>query len=197
MWIEQYLRPWTSTNPHGWAKMLPIAEFAHNSWKHEGTQKSPHQLLMGFNPQVNITLIEDDVPEATQRIRNLEEYRWTAQDRLEAIQNMRDGRKDVKFEEGNQVWLEAKNLPLKGTWKLMPEQYGPFTIEKKISPVAFRLTLPPSMKIHNVFHADLLLPYKETEEYGQPYTRPPPVIEEGEENYEINAILDARQFRQG
>jgi hypothetical protein len=152
---------------------------------------------MGFNPQVNITLIEDDVPEAAQWIKDLEEYRQMAQNRLEAIQNMRDGHKDVKFEEGDQVWLEAKNLPLKGTQKLMPKWYGPFTIEKQISPVAFQLTLPPSMKIHNVFHADLLLPYKETEEYGQPYMHPPPVIEEGEEDYEINAILDARRFGRG
>jgi hypothetical protein len=135
-WIEQYLRPWTSMNPYGWAKMLLIAEFTHNSWKHEGTQKLPHQLLMGFNLQVNITLVEDDVPEATQWIKDFEEYRQTAQDQLEAIQNMKDRHKDVKFEEGDLVWLEAKNLPIKRTWKLMPKQYGPFTI-KKISPVTF------------------------------------------------------------
>jgi len=46
------------------------------------------------------------------------------------------------------------------------------------------------MKIHNVFHTDLLLPYKETEQYGMPFTQPPPIID-SEEEYEIKNILDA------
>ncbi len=46
----------------------------------------------------------------------------------------------------------------------------PFTITEQIRPVAYRLELPSSMKIHNVFHIDLLMPYKETEQYGTPYT---------------------------
>ena len=53
-----------------------------------------------------------------------------------------------------------------------------------------RLDLPASMKIHNVFHMDLLLPYKETEQYGTPYTCPPPIIN-SEEEYKIENILEA------
>jgi len=34
-WIEQYLQPWTSGKPSAWSQLLPIAEFAHNSWKHD------------------------------------------------------------------------------------------------------------------------------------------------------------------
>ena len=44
----------------------------------------------------------------------------------------------------------------------------------------------------HILHIDLLMPYKETEAYGKPFTRPPPVIE-GEEEYEIEAILAARR----
>jgi hypothetical protein len=36
-WIEQYLHPWTSDQPHIWARMLLIAEYAHNSWTHDKT----------------------------------------------------------------------------------------------------------------------------------------------------------------
>jgi len=52
------------------------------------------------------------------------------------------------------------------------------------------------MKIHNVFHTDLLLPYKETEAYGTPFTRPPLIID-SEEEYEIEAILDTRRKGRG
>jgi len=49
------------------------------------------------------------------------------------------------------------------------------------------------MKIHNVFHTDLLLPFKETEQYGTLFTRPPLIID-SEEEYEIKNILDARHY---
>jgi hypothetical protein len=79
--------------------------------------------------------------------------------------------------------------------KLLLKRYGPFKITKKIGPVAYRLDLPPSMRIHNVFHIDLLMPYKETEAYGPAYTRPPPDLINEEEEYEIESIRDTRQRR--
>ena len=67
---------------------------------------------------------------------------------------------------GDQVWLEGKNLTITGHQKLSPKYYGPFKITEQISPMAYQLLLPDTMKIHNVFHVDLLMPYKETEAYG-------------------------------
>jgi hypothetical protein len=49
------------------------------------------------------------------------------------------------------------------------------------------------MKVHNVFHIDLLLPYKETEAYSPAYARLPPKLIEDEEEYEIKHIHDARR----
>jgi hypothetical protein len=49
------------------------------------------------------------------------------------------------------------------------------------------------MKIHDVFHIDLLTPYKETEQYGPAYTPPPPDIIDGHEEQEVEAILDVRR----
>jgi len=48
------------------------------------------------------------------------------------------------------------------------------------------------MKVHDVFHVDLLLLYKETEAYSTPFTCPPPIID-SEEEYEIEAILEAQR----
>jgi len=37
-WLEPYLRPWTASQLTSWSKILPIAEFVHNSWQHDITQ---------------------------------------------------------------------------------------------------------------------------------------------------------------
>jgi hypothetical protein len=68
---------------------------------------------------------------------------------------------------GDLVWLEGANLKLTHPkTKLDAKRYGPFPIMKEVSPVVFQLTLPLQWHIHNMFHASLLTPYKETEEHG-------------------------------
>jgi chromodomain-containing protein len=58
--------------------------------------------------------------------------------------------------------------------------------------MAYRLQLPSLIKVHNIFHVDLLTPYKEMEEYGWAYTRPPLITVQSEEEYEVESILQAR-----
>jgi hypothetical protein len=99
--------------------------------------------------------------------------------------------------QGDDVWLEAKNLAVKGMRKLLPKQYGPFKVLKCIGQVAYRLKLPDSMKIHDVFHIDLLTPYRETTSYGPNYIRPPPVMEDNEEEYKVENIRDAQRHGRG
>ena len=58
--------------------------------------------------------------------------------------------------------------------------------------MAYCLALPEHMKIHNVFHVDLLTPFMETHAHGPAYTPPPPDLIDGHEEQEIEAILDSR-----
>jgi hypothetical protein len=60
--------------------------------------------------------------------------------------------------------------------------------------VAYQLDLPPQWKIHNVFHAAYLSPYKETEEHGPNFLEPPPDLIEGEKEYKVEHIINMRQF---
>ena len=71
----------------------------------------------------------------------------------------------------------------------MPKQEGPFLIKEVLGPVTYRLTLPSQWKIHNVFHACLLMPHKKTDLHGNTETRLPPDLTDGNEEYEVEAIL--------
>src|SRR5271169_4730844 len=79
--------------------------------------------------------------------------------------------------------------------KLAPKRFGPFRIEKSIGPGSYRLKLPETWKIHPVFHSTLLLPYKETIEHGDNYTRPPPDIINDHPEHEVEAIINVKKDR--
>jgi hypothetical protein len=44
-----------------------------------------------------------------------------------------------------------------------------------------------------MFHANLLMPYKEMELHGPNYTQLPPDLVDGEQEFEVEKILDAQQ----
>ena len=48
---ETYLRLFASNKPKEWSKILPMAEFVHNSATHSITQRTPFSLMMGYEPQ--------------------------------------------------------------------------------------------------------------------------------------------------
>ena len=73
--------------------------------------------------------------------------------------------------------------------KIGPKREGPFKIIKVIGSVTYQLKLPPTWRIHPVFHTTLLRQYKETEVYGASFPRLPPDMIEGEEVYEVEWIL--------
>jgi reverse transcriptase-like protein/integrase-like protein/chromodomain-containing protein len=196
-WLEQYLRPWCASHPRGWTQLLPITEYAHNSWKHNTLKKTPHELITGITPSIDIGLIPDHIPAAQEWLQTLQETRVELQECLDRLQKAKDDKKLPQLIVGQRVWLKGRNLHVRGPAKLLPKRYGPFLITQKIENMAYRLQLPPSIKVHDVFHVDLLTPYKETEEYGQAYARPPPITMQSEEEYEVELILQARCKRRG
>jgi hypothetical protein len=99
----------------------------------------------------------------------------------------------VPFKKGDKVWLDSRNLKTIYHKKMKPKQEGPFSITEVLGPVSYRLQLPASWRIHNVFHAAPLRPYRENEVYGENFTEPPPEMVNGEEVYEVETILNHRK----
>ena len=81
--------------------------------------------------------------------------------------------------------------------KFAPKREEPFKIDEVLGPVTYRLKLPETWKIHNVFHAILLRPYVENEVHGGNFPRPLPELLEGEEVYEVESIIKHRRRGRG
>jgi hypothetical protein len=101
------------------------------------------------------------------------------------------------FDVGERVWLDSRNLRLKtNSPKLTDRRLGPFRVIEKLSDRAYRLDLPEHLKIHNVFYVDLLSKVKE-DEFRPILREPGPLEVEGEEEYEVEDIIDSEQRPNG
>jgi len=194
-WVEQYLHLVTSAAPKDWTQWLSLATAVHNNRKNSTTGLSPNQIILGYDLKLNPAITTPSTNETTEeRIHLMEERRAQATAALNQVAE-KSGTPSAQYNTGDQVWLEGKNLclPYQAT-KLVPKRYSPFKIVKEISPVAYQLTLPLTWKIHDTFHASLLLPYRETTAYGPNFSRPPPDLINDEEQYEVERICNHRYF---
>jgi hypothetical protein len=94
--------------------------------------------------------------------------------------------------------VNFRNMNPSRTVKLMPRYIGPLKIKKVVSSVAYELELPPTLRIHPVFHVSKLKLYRNDDRYEREQVmRPAPVLVDGEQEYEVERILDRRERRQG
>jgi hypothetical protein len=198
--LEAYLCIYCAYKPDEWSNKLSLAQFAHNARTHEAIKQSPFQLMYGTKPVALPEVSEKtNSPVANDRINQLYKSReeaLAAHDLARVKMMERTTNRTKPFKVNDQVWLESKNLKIPyQSRKLTPKQEGPFKIKEVLGPVTYQLTLLKQWKIHDVFHACLLTPYKETELHGPNETRPPPNLVQGNEEYEIETIVSHHRHK--
>ena len=100
-------------------------------------------------------------------------------------------RRDETFEVGDEVVLSTRNIRVNQHLpsKLHRHWIEPYRVAKVISPVAYGLDLPPTWRIHPVFHVSNLKRFHRSEEFEREERPPSPIVVDGEEEYEVEAIL--------
>ena len=99
----------------------------------------------------------------------------------------------IPFKVGNKVLLNLKDYQTM-EWALWSWYKGPFKIIEKLSLVTFRLRMPPRYWVlHPVFYASKLTQYSKSTICGQKATPLPPILIQGQEEWEVEKILDLRQ----
>lgn len=204
--LENYLRIFVTDNQSNWVALLPLAEFVHNSCTHSTTGVSPFKALYGYDPEIRFE-VEDDidrerVPAARERIKGLHELRSElAKQWLKASETQANSynkkHKPKDFNTGDLVLLSAKNLKQKRPSKKLSHKFlGPFKVLEPVGKQAYRLALPPTYKIHPVFHVSYLEPYQRREGDDDIPSMPPPELINDEEEWEVEEVL-GRKTRKG
>jgi len=99
------------------------------------------------------------------------------------------------FKPGDKVFLDASDIhTTRPSQKLSHRRLGPFVVERRIGPMAYRLRLSHGMKqLHPVFNVVKLTPAPDDLITGHMMEdHPPPIVINGEAEWEVEEILDSR-----
>lgn len=198
--IELHLRIFCDYLQDDWADLLSVAEFASNATFHSAIGMSPFYANYGYNPRMSIDIFDDPRGSAMERLENIHDAHELAKDHInKAIRQYvywanKKREPAPEFEVGERVWLIRRYVKtIRPSTKLDAKKLGPFTVAERINPMAYKLDLPGTMRIHPVFHVSLLEKYIENRHPQRAIPEPPPpIIEEGHERYIAEQILDSR-----
>ncbi|CAL8990740.1 unnamed protein product [Prunus brigantina] len=165
------LRHYVSANQRDWAKLVDVAQFSYNLQRSESIGSSPFELATGQQTMTSNTVVSGytrSSPTAYKMAKEWQVNNELAQAQLEkATRKMKKWadkhRRDVVFKPGDLVFVKLNPSQHKSTRKLhkvlLRRYEGPFPIIRSVGRAAYRVELPPQLKIHPVFHVSNLKPY--------------------------------------
>ena len=203
--LETGLRCLVSQSPTTWSNHLIWVEYAHNSLPCSSSNMSPFQCAYGYQPPLFPALEEEvGVPCAealVRRCRRTWERARRVLLRTSKRYKMAADRHRIhapRYRTGERVWLSTRDLPLRvESRKLAPRFVGPFPVAKVINPVAVKLKLPRTMKVHPTFHTSKIKQVKESSLIPPTRPPPPPRIVDGGPVYTVRRLLAARRRGRG
>ena len=204
--LEQYLRMFVDHRQEQWPEWLETVEFVYNNKKHTATQILPFEANYGLSPRMGFKgkrgkrfeAVEEFVERMSQVQEEIKAALGKAQEEMRKYAD-RKKREGVEFKVSDLVLLSTKELKwhMKGrrSERLMEQFIGPYKVISIILVNVVELQLLPTVHIYPVVNVSKLQMYKPQVE-GQKAMKPAPVIVEGEEEYEVEKILNRRKIRE-
>lgn len=204
--IEVYLRTFCNHAQTDWVRLLPIAELSLNARQSATTGVSPFLLSHGYDlPLLSVREPSRTEPSEASRstiekgeaiVRKIQlATDWAKASMASAQEDQqrqanRTRQASPLYSVGDKVWLNLENFRTTRQSKKLDWKNAKYTITQIIGSHNVRLDTPAGP--HNVFHVDHIrlagnnpFPTQQNDD-----TQPDPTFVDGEEQYEIEKILD-------
>jgi len=165
--LETFLRCFVNSCPSKLLDWLSSAEYWYNTLAHSAIGCSPFEALYGYAPRsLGLPSVQCSGADISQWIQEKQLMNRLLQQHLHCAQHHMKmqadkGRSDRSFQVGDSVYLKLQpyvqsSLAPRANQKLAFKFFGPYKVIGKVGPVAYKLQLPSSTSIHNVFHVSQL-----------------------------------------
>jgi len=163
-----YPRCLAGDRPRQWLRWLPWAEYCYNTSYQTALKATPFEVVYGHSPPTlasyrpglaRVVALDRQLYERDVFLNDIRDRLHQAQDIMKETADR--SRRFVEFAVGDWVWLRlnhraAMGITSSAAAKLAHKFYGPSQVLERIGEVAYRLQLPVSARIHNVFHVVFL-----------------------------------------
>jgi transposase InsO family protein len=201
----------THYNGRNWTAIRPALQFAYNNSIHSTTGFRPFYLAFGITPLTFPLFVTAQSPALATSFTKHRNALVKAHDaihhtnRQSAAQYDKHHRHPSTYTAGNFVWLSRDGLNYGSESNISTPLLSPFLGPYKIRSVDHTLgnvtlELPPTMRIHNTFHVSSLKPWRDpTSQFPTRSvpSEPAPSLIDGNEEYEVAAILDFKTTHRG
>ena len=199
--LEQIIRCYVNPLHNNWLDYLYLAEFAFNSQVSASTSMTPFMANYGFTPAApaDVSLPSTSTPpsnleEHISRLQELHKFATSVVTEAHARQAAYANRSrlPVPFRVGDKVKITAQPLTFlqQPCPKFRNRFVGPVKIIEQVSPVAFKVQLPPGAKCHDIFHTSRLEKWTTDAEYQRSSSQPPPLISDPAAEFVVDKIID-------
>jgi len=172
---------------------------------HSSTKVSPFKANYGQDPRMGFEMRRKGKYKGAEKfvmkMKEIQEEAKAALGKAQEVMKKYADRKRAEVDEykvGDLVMLSTKDLKYqmagRRTEKLTERFVGPYRIKKIVSSNAVELELPSTVKIHLVVNISRIQRYVGQVE-GQRKEQPAPVVIEGEEEWEVERILNKRRIQ--
>ena len=204
--VEQHLHAYVTYLQDDWADFLFLAEFAGNKQVSDTTTMSPFFTNFGFHPrydfELDIRVDAAEEGEAQTTAERLELIHEVARTEMRYAQLRQAEGADTHrthaptFRPGNLVWVDGRNWRTAcPSRKLENKHHGLYRVVRTIGMHGYELDIPATIQKHRTFPVSVLHAAANDLLPGQVVPPPLPVIVEGEEEWEVEEILDSRRTR--